>query len=59
MAKFDVMKIFGVYDAHDCKSLERALSDIQEAGKYAIDYASDLNRAKEILEQRKIELGCK
>ena len=58
MVEFNVMETFGVDDANDCESIEKALEEITEAGKYGIDYAERLGEARKILEQRKIELGC-
>lgn len=58
MVEFDVMDTFGVNDAHDCESIEKALALIEDAGNYGIDFTAELERAKKILERRKIELGC-
>ena len=58
MVEFDVMEKFHVHEAHDCESIKEALNNINEAGKYAIDFTRDLERAVEILKRRKTELGC-
>lgn len=58
MVKFDVVGTFDVDNAHDCESIERSLALIEDAGNYGIDFTAELERAKKILERRKIELGC-
>ncbi len=57
MVEFDAIETF-TKDAHDCDSIEKALDAVAEAGKYGIDYGSDLKKARDILEQRKFDLGC-
>ncbi len=42
----------------DCASIEKTLDEIREAGKYGVDYGCDLEEARDILEQRKLDLGC-
>lgn len=57
MVEFDVIKNF-TEGVDDCASIEKALDEIREAGKYGVDYGRDLEEARDILEQRKLDLGC-
>ena len=41
MAEFDVIEAF-TKDAHNCDGIKKALDAVAEAGKYGVDYGSDL-----------------
>ena len=45
MVEFDAIEAF-TKDVHDCDSIEKALNAVVEAGKYGIDYGSDLKSTR-------------
>ena len=51
------MRDFDIDNAWDCDSIDRILGEIAIAEIYP-DFGGDIQKAKEILEERRTDLGC-
>ena len=51
-------EIFNIDNVWDCDSINQRLHELYDALNYPIDYNAEVHAKIDILEQRKVELGC-